>query len=70
MSKIQNTPRELQATTEMALFFEKMKARLDVAPVADLNQTIAGPSIAEVQAISDKVDELMAAMRVNGLLET
>lgn len=31
--------------------------------VADLNQTIAGPSVAEVQAISDKVDELLAALR-------
>ncbi|MGI9492765.1 MAG: hypothetical protein ACR2QF_10240 [Geminicoccaceae bacterium] len=40
------------------------------AAVADLNQTIAGPSIAEVQAISDKIDELLAALRVSGQLET
>jgi hypothetical protein len=38
--------------------------------VADLNQTIAGPSIAEVQAISDKVVELLAAMRTAGSLDT
>lgn len=33
------------------------------AAVADLNQTIAGPTIAEVQAISDKVDELLGVLR-------
>lgn len=38
------------------------------AAVADLSQTIAGPSIAEVQAISDKVDELLAALRAANLL--
>lgn len=36
--------------------------------IADLNQTIAGPSIAEVQAISDKVDVILAALRACGLL--
>ena len=36
--------------------------------IADLNQTITGPSIAEVQAISDKVDALMAMLRVHGLM--
>ncbi len=40
------------------------------AAVADLNQTIAGPSVAEVQAISDKVDELLANLRSAGLLAT
>lgn len=34
-----------------------------VALIEDLNQAIAGPSIAEVQAISDKVDELIAALK-------
>lgn len=38
------------------------------AAVADLGQTIAGPSIAEVQAISDKVDALLAALRTAGVL--
>lgn len=36
----------------------------EIAAVADLNQTIsAAPTQGEVQAISDKVDELLAAMR-------
>jgi hypothetical protein len=39
------------------------------AAVTDLNQTISGtPTQAEVQAISDKVDELLAALRTAGLL--
>jgi hypothetical protein len=38
--------------------------------VADLNQTIAGPSIAEVQAISDKVDELLAELRTSKIIAT
>lgn len=40
------------------------------AAVADLNQTIAGPTIVEVQAISDKVDALLASLRTAGTLET
>jgi len=36
--------------------------------VTDLNQTIVGPTIAEVQAISDKVDELLGVMRTSGQL--
>lgn len=36
--------------------------------IADLNQTIAGPSIPEVQAISDKLDALLAALRSLGIL--
>jgi hypothetical protein len=43
---------------------------LQATPVADLNQTIAGPSVAEVQAISDKVDELLAALRTAEQLDT
>ncbi len=38
------------------------------AAVADLSQTITGPSIAEVQAISDKVDELLGVLRGNGTI--
>lgn len=38
--------------------------------IADLNQTIAGPTIAEVQAISDKVDQLLAALRTSNLIAT
>ncbi|MGI9485411.1 MAG: hypothetical protein ACR2RF_05925 [Geminicoccaceae bacterium] len=41
------------------------------AAVADLNQTISNPPTqAEVQAISDKIDEFLAAQRVSGQLET
>jgi len=36
--------------------------------VVDLNQTIAGPTVGEVQAISDKVDEILAALRTAGVL--
>jgi len=36
--------------------------------VADLSQTITGPTIAEVQAISDKLDELLGVMRTSGQL--
>jgi len=39
-------------------------------PVADLAQTVsATPTQAEVQAISNKVDELLAALRTAGILE-
>ena len=45
--------------------------RVQAAAVADLNQTIsASPTQAEVQAISDKVDELLASLRTAGLLAT
>lgn len=41
------------------------------AAVADLDQTISDPPTqAEVQAISDKVDALLASLRSAGLLET
>lgn len=41
------------------------------AAVTDLNQTISGTySQSEVQAISDKVDELLATLRTIGLLTT
>lgn len=39
--------------------------------IADLNQTVSSPPTqAEVQAISDKVDALLAALRTAGILET
>jgi len=41
---------------------------ISIAATTDLSQTITGPSVAEVQAISDKVDELLGAMRTAGLL--
>lgn len=46
-------------------------AQAEAAAVADLNQTISDPPTqAEVQAISDKVDELLAALRAAGLMAT
>lgn len=48
---------------------EEIAGVVDVADVADLNQTISGTyTQAEVQAISDKVDELLAALRAAGLM--
>lgn len=42
-----------------------------IATIADLNQTITNPPTqAEVQAISDKIDELLAAARTAGVLNT
>lgn len=44
--------------------------RARVEEVDDLNQTIsASPTQAEVQAISDKVDELLAAFRTANILD-
>lgn len=44
---------------------------LQAADVADLNQTISGSyTQSEVQALSDKVDELLGALRTAGVLET
>lgn len=41
------------------------------AGVADLNQDISNSFVeAEVQAISDKVDEILAALRTAGLMAT
>lgn len=40
------------------------------AAVTDLDQTISTHDDADIQAISDKVDELLAAMRTAGLLLT
>jgi len=34
----------------------------------DLSQTITGPSVAEVQAISDKVDAILAELRVASII--
>lgn len=41
------------------------------AAIADLNQTISGTyTAAEVQAISDKVDAILGALRAHGLIAT
>ena len=41
-----------------------------IPAIADLDQTIStgGPDAAEAQAISDKIDEILAAFRALGLL--
>lgn len=53
-----------QATARSGLGLGTMAVANAIAVVADLSQTIsATPTQGEVQAISDKVDELLAAMR-------
>ncbi len=48
---------------------DDLAAALPMAAVADLNQDISATYVeAEVQALSDKVDALLAAMRTAGLL--
>jgi hypothetical protein len=48
---------------------DDLVAALPMAAEADLNQTISGSYVqAEVQAISDKVDALLAKLRTAGLL--
>lgn len=63
------TPPKFSANSVEAQYFEDLNKRTSIAAVADLNQTIAGPSIAEVQAISDKVDALLAALRTAGVMK-
>ena len=68
MSKISPVPLSLREQADQVQFLEEVRSRTDTASaIADLNQTISGPSIAEVQAISDKVDEILAALRTNTL---
>ena len=56
--------------------FTKGEARLLTDPlikqtsVTNLDQTISGPSTAEVQAISDKVDALLVKLREANVIET
>ncbi len=55
-------------------FLEEFAERVNGLPasaVSDLNQTISGSySQAQVQAISDKVDALLAALRAADILDT
>lgn len=45
----------------------KAREMKQATAIADLNQTISGTyTQAEVQAISDKVDEILAALRASG----
>jgi hypothetical protein len=48
---------------------DTLAAAIPVAAEADLNQTISDPPTqAEVQAISDKVDALLAKLRTAGVI--
>jgi phosphosulfolactate synthase (CoM biosynthesis protein A) len=49
---------------------ERKHLHRSIPAIADLNQDIStgGPTEAEAQAISDKVDALLAALRTVGLL--
>lgn len=55
-------------------FLEDFSERVNGLPgtaVADLNQTIsASPTQAEVQAISDKIDALLAVLRTANVIES
>ena len=65
------TPPSLDKESFEALYFAEVNKRLNIAAVADLNQTITNPPTqAEVQAISDKIDEILAAARLAGTLAT
>lgn len=48
--------------------FIAFMGEMESAAVTDLDQTISTHDDADVQAISDKVDELLAALRTAGLL--
>lgn len=57
--------------TDLKKYIDTKLEATQGAAVADLNQTISGTySQAEVQALSDKVDELLAALRASGIIAT
>ena len=62
------------SNTPIGQMHESVRKHLESAipAIADLNQTIttSGPTTEEVQAISDKVDALLAALRTLGLLSS
>ncbi len=64
------TPPLLRDERQKAEYFEALNRRTDIGAVANLSQTISNPPTqAEVQAISNKVDQLLAAMRAAGIME-
>ena len=73
MADIQNTD---NVDNNLVNFLNQVKDVLGDAPsqntaIADLNQTISESYVeAEVQAISDKVDVILAALRSIGLIAT
>ena len=65
MSNLRPTPVELQKNNDMVGFFERIRQLFGgAAPMTDLGLTISNPPTqVEVQAVSDKVDELLTKMR-------
>lgn len=63
---------DLTEIEEAVASFDELRAlagAIPMAAIADLDQTISDPPTqAEVQALSDKVDALLAALRTAGLL--
>ena len=63
---------DLTEIEEAVASFDELRALASEIPmgaIADLDQTISDPPTqAEVQALSDKVDALLAALRTAGLL--
>lgn len=69
-SQFPRDPRSQARWYTQLLAFVKAINLNEAAPVADLGQTIsASPTQAEVQAISDKIDELLAALRAAGIVK-
>jgi hypothetical protein len=69
--KFSPVPQGLKALgPDASQWLNKLKDKM-AGPIADLNQTISNPPTqAEVQALSDKVDALLAALRAKGLMES
>lgn len=57
--------------TELKEYIDSNPGATPGAAVADLNQDVSAAYVeAEVQAISDKVDELLASLRAAGIIAT
>jgi acetolactate synthase small subunit len=64
-------PPFLGADDEVGRWVFDLRAKIKTTAVADLNQDISASYVeAEVQAISDKVDAILAALRAAGLTTT
>ena len=65
---------DLTEIEEAVASFDELRALADAIPmaaIADLDQTITDPPTqTEVQALSDKVDALLGALRTANLLES
>ena len=64
-------PTQTQGLKATTTTWSGMATGDDGAAVTDLNQDISAAYVeAEVQAISDKVDELLASLRAAGIIAT